>query len=729
MRTSDGKRKKLSPDEVSAACRKQIDASIGYLGDAISQDRAEFWRMYRGLPGADVQAELSDYVSHDASDVIDHIVPELMRMFLASGRVVEFTPGGQQDEDQAKLESAVMNSALFEMSSAYLMLHNWMMDGLITKNGIVKSWWEESEETRVEHYDGISEDVITATLVELEDQGHAAKVVRKIEVREGLEDEGGNVVDVRISFDVTIEITETISRWRVEAIPPDEFIIAPRWNDLELQECAFTGHSKPDVYVGDLIEDGYDPDVVNGLLREDGLTESEERIERFRGDQSDESGEYNAPPGMDRVRVTECYIRMDYFGTGRPVLLKVTIGGSGGSGGKGQKESPNSDIMRWAPHMKDRVDSIAWPFDIEIVEDVPFFAWSPYMVPHKFFGQSVVEKMADIQDVNTVISRQMLNNMTHVNNPRPGVDASRAHDDTFNDLSEVVPGAPYRTNGHPGEVVAWQTVPPMIEPNLATLEHFKMRLAQRTGVTAVNEGIDPDTLNQRSGRAIDLHQQAGRGKIEFYGRNFAEGLKRLILHGHKLYRRFAPESMDFRVNGQWTEVQPRRWLPRNQVSVLVGLGTGAVDSKLMMYDRLMERQMQLLPLGMVQPDHIRNTMERVVDLMQLGEIENYMSSQEEMEAKAAEQAGQPQQEDPMLQAAREAEGIKAQGHLLGKQIDMQTDMAKLQMEDDRKRDEAKLDVLKELIKAGISFDQAVAQAAMSAKQADAQPNGATNGSQ
>jgi hypothetical protein len=686
----------LTIDQIAAACHSKIRTGVGYLGDEVSQARAQLWDRYFGRPYGNEEPDQSDFVATEIAEVIDWMMPELMAIFLSTPEVVKFNPKGEGDETASKHETAVVNNLLFKGSDTYGLIHAWLMDGLVCRNGVVKAWWEERRDVRTESYDDLLPEEVDQLIAGMEMEGAEVDVLKRQENVETVIDEvSGEPVGEEVTVSLDLKIVETIKRARAVCLPPDEFVIEPRHNSLKFDYCPFAAHRQPDVARGDLIAMGYDPDDVNSLRTHDDLVHSAERTSRFDAEGSRELREYNDAPGMERCTISECYIRLDVDGDGDVEVLKVTVGGADGP------------VLRWAPHMKRQVNSFMWPYDVEVVARMPFHAWSPYMLPHKFHGQSVADKVEDIQVATTQITRQALDNMAFCNNPRPVINTLMATADTVGDTLDTRPGSGVRVKGAAGEAISWMQVDSQIQPDLMMLEHFKVKKSERTGVTEWNQGIDPDSFHKLSGVAIENTQQAGRGKLMMHARNFAESVKSVATHFHELVRLNADRDMKVLIGEKWIPVEPRRWLRRSEMTAKVGLGTGSDEAKQVNVTQLLELQNRLAVLGGSTYRHVYNTLAILVDVMKIGEISQFFVDPDEFEAAGGTLMPQPQGDGGQAEALLEAEKGKAQAGILQTQTKAGVDMRKMLAEDDRKRDELRVKLAAELVKLGVKPEQAV----------------------
>jgi len=82
--------------------RKEENAASNYQWSALSQTREDALNYYDRQPYGDEQDCASQVVTSEFADVIESIMPGLMRVFTSTDDVAEFTPGAPGEEQWAK---------------------------------------------------------------------------------------------------------------------------------------------------------------------------------------------------------------------------------------------------------------------------------------------------------------------------------------------------------------------------------------------------------------------------------------------------------------------------------------------------------------------------------------------------------------------------------------------------------------------------------------------------
>lgn len=695
------------------------------FGSQVSKQRADLLDRYNGEKYGDEIEDRSQVVATDVADTVDWIMPSLMDIFAASGKVLEFAPVGAEDEQAAEQETDILHHVVMQQNDGFLELHTAIKDALIQKTGVWKWWWETSERQTKESYEGLSALEIEEILKKIAGRSKDYEIVSQ-------EAYTGEEIDPltgqpQLLFDIEVELTIEIERPRFKAIPPEDFFIPPRHNSLFVRDADFTSH-RIRTTVADLVDQGYDEEWAKSLPDDDETLYDNEREARFSGDNDYETDSNQAYAGelMRPVVTFECYIRADYDGDGKAELRKALTGGDS-----------SQKVARWADTSKGE-DGL----DMEIVEESPFAAITPTLMSHKFYGRAISEQVEDLQRIKTVLWRQMLDNVYASANPSVEMPDACINEHTIEDFLTTRPQKIIRTRGQ-GGMMREINPPTIIEPVMGAIEYVESARENRTGVTRYNQGLDAESLNQTATGLMRI-MTASQMKISLIARVMAEtGIKDLFRGLHGLIRRHASKEMTINLRGQWIPVDPRHWAERDDMVVKVGLGIAGRQERQLALQQVLENQKEGIAAQapVVTWENIHNTLEDFVKAAGLDTPERYWTRPEL-------NPQQPQQQgDPALAQLAQIEALKLQNEALKTQMDAQRDMQKLELErmkllmqDDRERDKAAQDfVLKEAeiegktavevdrnwLNAEVQKDRTQAQAAVAAQRATQQPQGAS----
>ena len=347
-----------------------------------------------------------------------------------------------------------------------------------------------------------------------------------------------------------------------------------------------------------LIEMGYDADTVNNLPIGDTNYYLEDRNIRF------QETDYSAPQdrgddSTDEVLIHECYARIDINGDGKAELIKACIAG----------------------------DSAYKILGIEEIDSMPFVSVTPIMMPHRFYGRSVSELVEDIQLIKSTVMRQMLDNMYLTNNNRVAIQDGQV---AMDDLLTNRPGGIVRTKQPPSNVILPLQSQPITEQASGMLSYLDAVKESRTGQTRQSQGIQADSLNNKTATGLNQILTQSQMRLELIARTFAEtGVKDLARKIFELVCKYQQKEHIVRIRGKFVPMKPYEWRDRMNVSVAVGLGTGSKEQQLILLNSILERQLQAINLQqnvfgpVVNVKNIYHTLKKLVENAGLGNVEPY----------------------------------------------------------------------------------------------------------
>jgi hypothetical protein len=589
------KGKPLTEPEVTAVLQSEINASLGYIGSDITTQRQKSLEYYFGEPFGNEQEGRSQVVSTDVSDVIESILPTLLRTFAASDDVVRCDPVTAEDEEVAKQATDYLNYVFNKDNDGFVALYTLFKDALIQKNGIAKIYWNTSEKREQETYEKLSDDEYTMLIdedgVEVKEHSEYSDedaITAKQKMMEQTDDPMlmQQIEDqpVPMLHDCVITRIETFGKVKIEAIPPEEFLIERRAKSL--QDANFLAHRTTQTR-SQLIEAGFDADLVNSLPSDISDKYNEEKITRYNNldyDYDSNAGEAST----DEITVFECYAKMDVEGDGIAKLRKVTMAGTGGY-----------SIL-----------------DDELCDSIPFISITPIMVPHRFFGRSVSEMTEDLQLIKSTVMRQLLDNMYLTNNNRVAVMDGQVN---LDDLLTNRPGGVVRTKGSPGQVMMPMQTQTINQQAFPLLEYLDTVREQRTGITRYSQGMDADSLN-KTATGVNVILTQAQMRVELIARIFAEtGVKDMFGKIFELVVKHQDKERIIKIRNSFVPFRPMEWRNRCNVSINVGLGTGSRDQQLSILNNILQTQLKALelqgtPAGpMVNLRNIYNTLSKIVE--------------------------------------------------------------------------------------------------------------------
>jgi hypothetical protein len=565
---------RMSEGALVALLDADIETAQNYADSALAPERARALDFYYGEIDIAPDDGGSAATTTDVADTIEWILPTLLRIFTQGAEIARFEPVGPEDEVAARQATDYANHVFMKDNPGFLVLYTWFKDALLHKNGVIKHFWEETPVVRTVTLGGLSIGELTNLFSQAEANSDSLDIVeQRVQGETGL-------------FDVTLKRVQREGKIRIEAVPPEEFLIDPQARSLE--SARFVAHAATR-HAGSLIAQGFDPALIDALpsAAQDFRAEARGRTRA----PSWPRDARNDGPGRE-IAVYECYRRIDWDADGVAELRKVTLA-RGGSGGRG--------IV---------LENVA-------IDEVPFSDLSPILMPHRWAGRSVAELVMDIQRIKSVLMRQMLDNLYRVNNPQKEVASTGADQNTLDDLLTNRVGGIVRVRT-PG------TINPLTTPFVAgasfpMLDYLDKVRASRTGVSEAAAGLDPNALQNQTATAVDRMFSAAQGKVELIARVFAEtGVKRAFRSILRLLIRHQHKARLIRLRQEWITMDPRAWNADMDVTVTVGLGAGHRDREIGLLNTIAEKQENILQqLGpqnpLVSMKQYYNTLARLVE--------------------------------------------------------------------------------------------------------------------
>lgn len=662
---------------------EKSDALAAYTAAQLAEDRARSMDYYLGNMDADMPTleGRSTTVSTDVADAIEGLMPQLMDIFAGSDEVVKFEPVGAEDEQAAQQETDYINHVFMQRNNGFMVLYTFIKDALLSKNGIVKVWWDEEEREEDETYYGLTEDQFAIL-----SQG----VLQSEGMLEITEHSAYTHPDGSPCHDVTVKSTKKLARAKALGVAPEEFGIEKGARDI--QTCNYCFHEVVTQTESDLIQEGYDEQEIKSI----GDYVASTNIETLERDTVGEHfilGSASDNSAARLVKVTEHYIRMDYLGDKRARLYQVVTGGE-----EGKVLHKNGELA-------------VYPIDV-----IPFAACTPIPITHRFFGRSIADVVLQAQREKTALKRGALDNLYLHNNPRVEVAEQFAGVNTLDDLLVSRPGGVVRTKNPGG--LNWQVVPDITPSVYPMMQYIDAELESRTGLSKQAQGIDANALQNQSATAVAQVFSSSQLRVKLIARVIAEGVKDLFMLLHHTIRTHAQESQTVRLRNQWITVDPRNWKTRNDLTINVGLGTGGKAQQFAQTMALANAQKELLMGGktnIVDDAKLFNTMAELTKILGHKAPDAFFNDPSAKNPDGSQKYPPPQpQPDPKLLAVQ----AKTQGDMAIAQQKNQHEAAKSQADIIHQQVKAQADIEIAKVKADLDAKIAIIQAHVKAIEAE-----------
>jgi hypothetical protein len=657
MEDSKQESKPVDKDKIKAIISSQL---------ALSEDEDSQYAKKRSQALEYIQSEMKDVpaedgrskvVSRDVADTIGWIMPSIMRVFTTADHMAIAEPVTPDDEEYASAATDGLNHWFLKENEGYKVVYNATYDALSMSNAIVKVWYDETPEYKVDFYDGLTDDQLAI----LEADENVDIMAHTPSMKSELVD--GQPYEYQC-HEVKVRRVKEKGRVKCEVVPREDY--GQDANATSPANATFQ-YQKVEKTRSELIEMGFDQNEVYSLSKAG--EDKQEAFARSKDEQDDTETTDNSTEVID---LYECYLMVDVDQDGIAENVRAFYAGGRGGG----------VVLDWE----------VWE-DGAVFFDIPC---SP--IPHRFEGESIFDVTKDIQDIKTVLQRQALDNLYATNIPQRQAEANSIinPDDLFSsDFGAVI----WRKPGS-------MPVEPMIVPNVAgdafgAINYFDEVVTRRTGVGRQSMALNADTLNNQTATASNNQKDAAYTKIEQIARNMAElGWKPVFEAGLKLMIKHQDKVKTIRLRGEWVDIDPRYWNADMKVTINVGLGTGTRERDLVMLQQVFQQQLllasQLKANGMDEKSIemvplIFNTAQKMAESSGLRSPEQYIPEFKEEDVQKAMQLAEQARQKPSPEEMK----VQAEAALKDKELQMQMQMKKVdaEVQSNKERAQAEADII------------------------------------
>ncbi len=581
----------------------------------------------------------SQVVSRDVSDVVDWMLPPIMRTFTASGRIVEFEPETQKDEAYSKQSSEYIHYVTMKDNDGYGLLYDVNHDSLLHGYGVAKQYWDDTPTYETTEFSGLTIEALTL-------------LVQDPDIEILSQEETETIIDGQPLTLYSVKAKRIKSRGRVvmEAVAPEDLLVSK--NALCLEDARLIAQRQR-LTRSELREMGYSKAKIDAIP---GWHKNEDNEEKLARDEnrvdSDDAGE----EATETVEVFECYIRSDQDGDGVAEMIRAIYAGEGNDG----------SLLEWEEWEDDS------PFDL--IECKP--------VPHRFDALGMADDTRDLMRVKTALFRGMLDNIYGVNLPQPEIEEGSVLN--MDSLVHKRFGQPIPKKRGSAPII-WSQIPFVGDKILAITDHVNQVIGRRTGVDRNTVALDPEALANQTATAAQKQSDSYYTKVEFVARNMAEGWRKFFRKTLKLVVKHQDIVRTIRLRDEWVQIDPRGWNADMDCTVNIGLGTGSRDRDMATLNAMLQTQMILADrlvatgLGVKAAEllpKIVMTMTRIGEAAGLRNADDYFPEFSEQDVMAIKQMASQPQEDPKITVEKQKAQIQAEA----KKAELQIDMAKAQQD-------------------------------------------------
>lgn len=599
----------LTEDDIAAIISQDIENAESFEDAESQASRIQALDYYMERPRGDEVSGRSQVVSTDFADVVEWVMPEVLKAYNSPDGTIQFEPVDDGDEAQAREETEATHYAFYAQNNGFLYIYTLVKDALMARNAIGKVYQDESVKISREEHTGLN-DAEFADLLNPGDNTQVIPLAHEEHVTEvpappQLQAQGILTMPVTL-HDITVKRIRSKGRTRAENIARECFLINPDHTSIDIEEARFTGQIR-DTTEGDLILEGWDPKLVRGLPTHHQTDEDgEAAARRDSGSAAIEPGQSNLDRANRPIRVYECYKRLDVEGDGYPELYMVQVAGDSGG-------------YTYMGH--------------EAVDEHPFIATTSNIMTHTFEGRSLFDRIKQIHDLKTTLLRNILDNLYFTNNQRHEVVTGMVN---LDDMLTNRPGGMVRVKA-PG-MVNPIPVNPVGAEAYTFLEYLDRERGNKVGV-APDDARQNNRLPTDTAHGIERLMSAKEELVGLMIRIIGEtGIGPTMLKFRNLLVRYQDSEMPAKVSGKMTTVQPRSWRDTRTLKVATGLSSGDRGRKVQVIREVIGQQATVAAQGgkgtLVTDKNMFRGLTDFIRYSQIGDVTDYWQDPDSDEAKA-----------------------------------------------------------------------------------------------
>jgi len=618
----------------------------------VGEERSESTEYYLGSEPEATSTLQSEFISTDVRDTVLFMLPNIMRTFFGTKKVVEFVPNGPEDIPLAEQQTDYINYIVQQKNQGFNVMYSAFKDALVRKTGFVKGFWDDSITASTHEYTGLDPQSYQALVldpnVEIVEESVTMETITTLDPVSGEE----VVQEIPAMYDITIRRVKAKNQVCLEAIPPEEVLISRHARDIK--SASYVAH-RMIKSVSELVAMGYDQDEIEEYASYAGTALDPESYDEQQARNPFDNMVYpdrNDSGGKD-VLYIEHYLFYDFDGDGIDERIRVCTVGDG-------------------LHV----------LNVEQWDDLPIVMFCPDPEPHTAIGSCPADYLKPIQAAKSQIMRDTLDSLGHSIFPRMAVVEGQVNID---DVLNTDIGQPIRVRA-PGMVQPF-SVPFVGKEAFPVLGYLDESKENRTGVSKASAGLNADALQSSTKAAVAATMSGAQGRIELICRHFAEGgMKDLFTLINNLVIKHQNAQDVFRLNGKFVPVDPRYWDTDKDLVVNVAISKSSDTEKFSILQNIAGKQEQIMQLlgpqnPLVNLQQYANTLTRMIELAGFQDSTSFINAEvPPMQPQPEEQ--KPSAEEMLAQAEMQKAQVTAQKAL----IDAETDRMKIILDDDRQRD-------------------------------------------
>lgn len=642
--------KDRSESEIVSILKQKVFGSDSYNQSELAKQRQDNYNMYYLNPLGNEEEGRSRIQSADVFDAVEG-TKAVIHEALTSGReLLHFEPQAEDDVDMAKMANRYVKDR-FDENGGYRFLIDTLHDGLLAKNAVCKYYWVEDIRKSYETFTGINE---------MQFQGMVSQP--SVEVYDFEEFQSIGPQGQFSVFSGTFEISEDKSHVGFRLVKPEDYFGD---ETAETIESSTFGSDRDVLRKGELIEEypHLEKEIKDAPMYWDSRREQDNLVRRSNDDSWRTESQSEIAVEREPVEVHDCFIELwgpEGYGIYRFKMI-------------GQKyllwDWPDTEEVEGEEAEGDEFDEDTLPegFDPangELVDNIPYLQWSPYPLSHRWDGLAQADAVRDIQLTSTNLKRSIVDHTMRTNNPmrEANLEFIRNPEDLIDNVIGAVIDKEMAAGQGPCVTAIDQ---PQLSPSaFSTLEMLKQEGEQRSSYSRLAGGINGDAIaNQNANDMIDGMTDSSNRRIMMMTRNLVElFLKPLYLKIYELGVANDQRTYNVEVSGNWVEMTPQQWTPREQMRVTTSMtpeaAMQAAQSK-MAFHTLISQDPEA---NLLYPEQKRFNLYAEV-LRDIGEVatDRFMENPASDEYKAAQQdmiKGQQQAQQQQAQIAQMAQRLQ-----------------------------------------------------------------------
>ena len=378
----------------------------------------------------------------------------------------------------------------------------------------------------------------------------------------------------------------------------------------------------------DLVQMGLDRDVVYGLAPYSDFDNSTSQARDVVQKQSNDG----ASKDQDQIECHSAYILADLDDSGTSKRWAVLVAGS-------------ETVL-----------------EFEEVQVIPYALGSPWLAPHRLTGESIFDRVAQIQVSNTKFLRQWHDNVALINNGRYVYDPNRV-----NEADIMAPKAGGGIRARDPSAVVPLVVQDITGGIAAAMQFNNQKRTEAVGAALDMSGAEAQLVN-KSATAASIE----KGNQELITAMIASNFSlTLVLDTYRLIRfylrNFATRTYLARVSGQVVQVDPTQWPEKRRMYVRCGISPSQKATQMMALQSHVQLQVQALASGLdnelASKQTLYRTQMRVLRMAGVPDPESLAVDPSSMMAQqAAQQKSQAaqQQQEQMAQMQKQMTDLQVQ---------------------------------------------------------------------